>query len=117
MSVGLEVRSPFLAKEIIEFAVGLPASFKITKTEDKIIMRDTFGHVLPSSVKSRSKQGFGSPVQPWMNEPSMKEIRHESFASGAKIYSFLDANFVAKNKDAGGMRGWAMLTLAAWFNR
>jgi asparagine synthase (glutamine-hydrolysing) len=116
MAVGLEVRSPFLAKEIIEFAIGLPGNFKITKDSDKRLMRDTFSAVLPTSVKKRSKQGFGSPVKAWLNHSSLKEFRRESFSKNSKIYSLLDQKLIDANKDDDGLKGWALLTLAAWLN-
>lgn len=117
MAVGLEVRAPFLAKEIIEFALGLPASYKITTSEDKKIMRNCFSHLWPDSVKHRPKQGFGSPVVTWLADSSVAELKSQVFSSDAKIYSLLDEELIDSNKDRLDMRGWAMLNLAVWCSR
>ncbi len=114
MAVGLEVRAPFLAKEIMEFALSLPASYKITSSEDKKIMRDCFAHLWPESVKNRSKQGFGSPVVAWLADPSVADLKDHVFSSGSKIYSLLDKELINSNKDRLDMSGWAMLNLAVW---
>jgi asparagine synthase (glutamine-hydrolysing) len=114
MAVGLEVRAPFLAKEIIEFALGLPADYKITSSNDKKIMRDCFSHLWPDSVKNRSKQGFGSPVVQWLADSSVIDLKEHVFSSGAKIYSLLDKELINSNKNRLDMKGWAMLNLAVW---
>lgn len=114
MAVGLEVRAPFLAKEIVEFALSLPASYKITSSEDKKIMRDCFSHLWPESVKNRSKQGFGSPVVTWLADSSVTALKRDVFSPGAKIYSLLDKDLISNNMDRLDMNGWAMLNLAVW---
>ena len=117
MAVGLEVRAPFLAKEIIEFALKLPASYKITSSEDKKIMRDCFSHLWPDSVKNRSKQGFGSPVTDWLSDKSVVALKNDVFASNAKIYSLLEKELIDSNKDRLDMKGWAMLNFAVWCSK
>lgn len=117
MAVGLEVRAPFLAKEIVEFALGLSSSYKITSSEDKKIMRDCFSHLWPESVRNRSKQGFGSPVVAWLADPSVVDLKRHVFSPEAKIYSLLDKELVNSNKDLLDMKGWAMLNLAVWCSR
>lgn len=117
MAVGLEVRAPFLAKDIMEFAMTLPANFKITKTSDKIIMRSAFEKVWPASVINRSKQGFGSPVAAWLSDPAMIDYRHTMFNPNSAIYSYVHKDLVDKYKQANDMKGWALLTLAAWLEK
>jgi len=117
MAVGLEVRAPFLAKEIMEFAMTLPAQFKITSSSDKIIMRSAFEKVWPPSVINRSKQGFGSPVAAWLGDADMSDYRQQLFNANAKIYSYLNKELINKYKTANNMQGWALLNLAVWLER
>ena len=63
MAHGLEVRTPFLDKRVVEFAFALPAAAKLRKGAGKYILRDAFGHLLPASTLTRSKQGFDVPLR------------------------------------------------------
>ncbi len=117
MAVGLEVRAPFLAKDIMEFAMTLPANFKITKSSDKIIMRSAFEKVWPASVVNRSKQGFGSPVGAWLSDAAMIEYRNSLFSPNAAIHSHLHPDLIDRYKHSNDMKGWALLTLAAWLEK
>jgi asparagine synthase (glutamine-hydrolysing) len=63
MAHGLEVRTPFLDKRVVEFAFALSAEDKLRKGTGKFILRDTFGHLLPASTLTRRKQGFDVPLR------------------------------------------------------
>ncbi|MBK9195820.1 MAG: hypothetical protein IPO17_12780 [Flavobacteriales bacterium] len=63
MAHGLEVRTPFLDKRVVEFAFAMPADAKLRKGQGKFILRDTFGHLLPGSTLARRKQGFDVPLR------------------------------------------------------
>lgn len=58
----LEVRSPFLDDEVAEFAATLPVKFKLDAFHGKKILRDAFAPLLPKSVWSGRKHGFGVPL-------------------------------------------------------
>ncbi len=62
MAHGLEVRTPFLDKRLVEFAFGLHPNAKFVKGNGKAILRETFGHMLPSTVMTRAKKGFEVPL-------------------------------------------------------
>jgi asparagine synthase (glutamine-hydrolysing) len=65
MAHGLECRAPFLDQHVVELAAAMPASFKLRGTRGKRILLDTFGPLLPKSLLSRSKMGFGVPLSHW----------------------------------------------------
>lgn len=58
----MEVRSPFLARPLAEFALSLPGPIKIHGRESKRILRQLGRRWLPESVSSRAKHGFALPV-------------------------------------------------------
>jgi asparagine synthase (glutamine-hydrolysing) len=64
MAHALEVRPPFLDRRVVEFAFSLPAEAKLHKGSGKRILRETFGHLLPPVVMTRSKKGFEVPLLP-----------------------------------------------------
>ncbi|MEW1614779.1 MULTISPECIES: asparagine synthase-related protein [unclassified Streptomyces] len=66
----LERRSPYLARDLVEFSYRLPAEYKITDpAQGKRILRDAAKALgLPREVwASRDKLGFASPVPSWLN--------------------------------------------------
>lgn len=69
MAHALEVRTPFLDKRVVEFAFSLPAEAKLVKGSGKHILRETFGHLLPRNVMTRSKKGFEVPLLDLLRGP------------------------------------------------
>jgi asparagine synthase (glutamine-hydrolysing) len=76
MSVALEVRAPFLARDIVELAFSLPDSYRMRGLRGKRILRDAVRDLLPPSILGRPKKGFGMPVAAWLNG-SLRELTHD----------------------------------------
>jgi len=55
---GLEVRSPFLDHEVVDFVMQLPSAYKIDKHSRKKILKESFADLLPAEIFTRKKQGF-----------------------------------------------------------
>jgi asparagine synthase (glutamine-hydrolysing) len=58
----LEVRSPFLAHEVAEYAAALPIRFKLAGSKRKIILKRLAGRYLPEAIVNRKKHGFAVPI-------------------------------------------------------
>jgi asparagine synthase (glutamine-hydrolysing) len=69
MAVALEVRAPFLARDVVEYAFGLPDEYRMHGLTGKRILRDAVRDLLPPSVLERPKKGFGMPVARWLMGP------------------------------------------------
>ncbi|HEY0673342.1 MAG TPA: asparagine synthase (glutamine-hydrolyzing) [Longimicrobiales bacterium] len=69
MRVALEVRAPFLAREVTEFAFSLPDAFRMRGTVGKRLLKDAARLWLPEQIIDRPKKGFGIPVAAWLNGP------------------------------------------------
>ena len=63
----LEIRTPFLNSEILEFALSLPNNFKSNLFQTKIILRDLLKTKINKKYVDKSKIGFTFPMQAWMN--------------------------------------------------
>ena len=61
----LEVRSPFLDIEVVDFARRLPANFRLRGNTTKWLLKRAAGKVLPAGIVNRRKQGFAMPVGRW----------------------------------------------------
>ena len=62
MSCALEVRSPFLDREVAEFAAALPWEMKLNGRERKSILKYAFRDLLIPEIYHAPKKGFGVPV-------------------------------------------------------
>jgi len=69
MKYSLELRSPFLDKDLMEFSFSLPLSSNILGTNGKVILRDYLKQKLPPELFERPKKGFSVPVGQWIRGP------------------------------------------------
>lgn len=65
MAHSLEARSPFLDPAIMELAASIPAHFKVSGDQKKIVLRDALSSWLPRELLDRPKKGFGVPIGRW----------------------------------------------------
>jgi len=79
MAVALEVRAPFLARDVVEFAFSLPDAYRMRGLRGKRLLRDAVSDLLPDEVLRRPKKGFGMPVASWLNGP-LRELLHDLLA-------------------------------------
>jgi asparagine synthase (glutamine-hydrolysing) len=69
MAHGLEVRVPYLDKEIVEYVERLPANYKIRYGSRKWLHRQICKEYLPKNVIGRKKRGFATNVvDDWFRE-------------------------------------------------
>lgn len=118
MANSLELRAPFLDVDVAEFCIALPEHYKINSDNDKLLMRDTFSHLWTPSIANRHKQGFGAPVNEWLAQPAMEQLKKEFLGNpNSRIYEWLD--YTATNRIAGtnNYQCWILLTLAVWMQR
>lgn len=94
MAHSLEVRSPFLSKELIEFAPGLRDDFKINGLTTKFILRDLAKKYLPEELIHKPKRGFEVPLKHWVNN-QLKDIISDYLLSGDTLYPvIIKKNFI-----------------------
>ena len=75
MSNSLEMRAPFLSKELIEFAFReLPPEYKATMFDRKILLKKLAKRYLPPAFDYQRKQGFSIPVDAWMRDGELREL-------------------------------------------
>lgn len=65
MASSLEVRSPFLDYRVAEFMASLPWSLKQSFGRRKCVLRAACRDLLPPTVKTAPKRGFGVPLAQW----------------------------------------------------
>jgi asparagine synthase (glutamine-hydrolysing) len=75
MAVALEVRSPFLDHDVVEFANGLDEPWLLRGGRGKHILREEFAPELPPIVRGRSKKGFALPIGAWFRGTLRDDLR------------------------------------------
>jgi asparagine synthase (glutamine-hydrolysing) len=81
----LEGRSPFLSKELLEFAPGLEDSFKVKNVRTKSILRDLSNKYLPDELIHQPKRGFEIPLKKWIDE-ELKAIIEDYLLAPDTLY-------------------------------
>jgi asparagine synthase (glutamine-hydrolysing) len=66
MHYGLELRSPFLDHNIVEFSLTLPTCMKINLNNKKIILKNVLKKYLPNDIINQRKKGLGIPLDLWL---------------------------------------------------
>jgi asparagine synthase (glutamine-hydrolysing) len=77
MAYGLEARCPLLDQEVVDLAAGMPIEWKMRGGRGKQILIETFSDLLPPAIQTRSKMGFGVPLDHWFRgelQPLLKEV-------------------------------------------
>jgi asparagine synthase (glutamine-hydrolysing) len=69
MACGLELRSPFLDRAVVEFAVALPSSIKLAGGQGKHLLQVLLARHLPPALFDRPKRGFNVPLAAWLRGP------------------------------------------------
>ena len=88
MAHSLELRVPFLDKEVFALAAALPAAAKANARMTKIALRQAAARTLPPASAARKKLGFPVPVRDWLRqEPYTSRVR-AAFARPAAAQFF-----------------------------
>lgn len=66
MAAGVEVRVPFLDRDLVALAAAIPDRFKQRGREGKWVLKKAMESHLPHDVIYRPKTGFGAPLRRWM---------------------------------------------------
>lgn len=119
MAHGLELRAPFLDVTLAEFVLSLPAEFRVTRREDKRILRAAFSESWPEPIRTRRKQGFGAPVGRWLESPELAPMVQACMLDpSAPINDLVDpAELKRRFSRAGPLERWAMFSLGLWAAR
>jgi asparagine synthase (glutamine-hydrolysing) len=124
MANGLEVRSPLLDRDVVDFVCRLPMEYKLNGLKTKYILKKAAEEYLPRKVVYRTKQGFGVPLARWLSG-ELKEFMLD-YLSEARItrqgifhYPFIKRLIdeqLEKTKDNREPL-WTLLVFQLWFER
>ena len=64
----LEIRVPFLDKDLVSLVQSIPSAFRFSDVKPKYMLTEAFKDILPVEIWNRPKQGFTFPFAVWMKE-------------------------------------------------
>jgi asparagine synthase (glutamine-hydrolysing) len=76
MANSLELRSPLLDHQVIEWANSLPAKYKVAGRESKHILKDIARTLVPAELIDRPKMGFAIPRADWLRN-ELRQMTHD----------------------------------------
>lgn len=123
MAHALEGRSPFLGKELLEWAPTLPDQFRLRGTTTKYLLRKLSERYLPPDLPGQPKRGFEIPLRHWMDTELKDLCRAHLEAPGALYPAYVRPAFVKdlldrKVKVSDEKRAkmlYALLCLEVWY--
>jgi len=127
MAHSLEVRVPFVDREVVEFVRGLPDSWRRAHGPDglraKGLLVDAVGNLLPPGIHRLPKRTFTLPWDRWLRGPLRRKVEEGIEAIPDPLRPFLDSGEVrAVWRDflagrTGWARPWSLYVLNDWVRR
>jgi asparagine synthase (glutamine-hydrolysing) len=121
MAYSLEARSPFLDHHVAELAARMPIELKQRGNKGKLILLETFSDLLPESIQSRGKMGFGVPIDHWFRQELQPLLRDSLLSDRARARGHFNIHVVERLVDehASGRwdhsyRLWCLLCFEHW---
>jgi asparagine synthase (glutamine-hydrolysing) len=123
MAANLEVRVPFLNREMIEMAGRMPPRLKLRGLTRKYVLKRALENVLPKEVVWRKKAGFGAPIRSWLRGPlrpwvddllSEDAVKKRGLFRPSEVKRVIDANF--SGREDYNLQVFQLLGLELWAN-
>ena len=121
MAANLEVRVPFLNREMIEMTARMPPRLKLRGLKRKYVLKRALEEVLPKDVVWRKKAGFGAPIRSWLRGAlrplvddllSEETVRRRCIFRPSEVKRVVQANF--SGREDYNLQVFQLLGLELW---
>ena len=120
MAHGLELRTPFLDREVMTVASRLARAEKTAAGTTKFALREAVGSLLPQESAERRKLGFPVPIGHWFRgelsgyaEQVIREARTEEWLDKRAVMDVL-RRFRAGDADVPWRQVWTLVVFSLW---
>ncbi len=121
MAHSLELRVPFLDREVFEVASRIPARHRIAAGTTKYAMRLAAKRHMPEESTSRPKLGFPVPIRIWLRKEEHYRTVRDAFTSPAaksffqvdELLKFLDQHYEGKKDNS--RKIWTVYMFLVWY--
>ncbi|NQZ85563.1 MAG: asparagine synthase, partial [Nanoarchaeales archaeon] len=124
---GLEQRTPFMDKKIVEFGLSIPIIHRLRGWNEKHILKSVARDILPESICKRRKHGFNVPIDYWFENTlgvRLKELLDNSshnLYNSNYVYELLDSlksdSSSFKSRNVVAQKLWTVLVFEMWYVR
>ncbi|MEH7345023.1 asparagine synthase (glutamine-hydrolyzing) [Bacillus sp. JJ1532] len=123
MAHSIELRVPFLDKEVMSMASKLPSSLRVNRKDTKYALRAASSEVLPDEWANRPKVGFPVPIRFWLQEEKYYQIVKEMFQSDMakeffntdELLRYLEEHYTKKHNYARYI--WTVYVFLVWYKK
>lgn len=122
MANSLELRVPFLDKEIMALAEQIPWKYRVSTENTKLAMRKAALRAAPEKTANKKKLGFPVPIRVWLREEKYYNIVKEAFTSEA-AKSFFNTDMLVKllddhkaEKYDNSRKIWTVFIFLQWYD-
>ena len=122
MANSLELRVPFLDKEVFKVASSLPSELRVNKQNTKYAMRKAAVRHLPEATAEKEKLGFPVPTRVWLRDEKYYNVVKRKFQgqTAQKFFNtdalirWLDEHFSGKEDNS--RRVWTVYVFLVWYD-
>ncbi len=121
MAHSLELRVPFLDKEMLKLALTIPAKHRVSKETTKIALRGAAAKELPAKTAKMRKKGFMVPLNDWLKQDKYYSIVKAEFESPEAALFFNQPHILALlekhrlGKEKNMKRIWSIYSFLLWY--
>ncbi len=124
MAASVEVRVPFIDREVVNLAMTIPGNFKFRSGKSKYILKRAAEKYLPKEIIYRPKASFSAPLRAWISHDlkpmiddllSEKNLRDRGIFSPKYVKNLIDAD--RKGYQDNAYQIYQLLTLELWFRK
>lgn len=122
MAHSLEVRVPFLDRDVWALAAGLPKDAKIADGTTKAIFRKAVSKYIPQDTDGRKKLGFPIPIRVWLRQDDWYQMVKELFTSKEAEEFFHTEKLLQllrehkEGKKDNSRKIWTVLAFLIWYH-
>ena len=123
MAHSLEVRVPFLDREVAKTAFSIPVEHRVDKHETKRYFRKAANEFMPDITAERKKLGFPIPVRNWLKEDkyyhmvkdTLTSKESEKFFNISELEKLLDDHYNGKCDNS--RKVWTIYAFILWYQK
>ena len=122
MANSLELRVPFLDKEVWKVASKLPSDLRVNKENTKYAMRKAAERHLPTATAEKEKLGFPVPTRVWLKDEKYYNIVKETFQNDISrkffnpdvLIGWLDEHYAGREDNS--RKVWTIYVFIVWYS-
>ncbi len=123
MANSLELRVPFLDKNVMDLARKIPLNCRVNTKTTKLALRKAAEKTLPKLTAEKDKLGFPVPIRVWLTQDKYYNIVKQEFTS-ENAEKFFDTSYLVKllNRHKSGKEDvsrkiWTVYTFLIWYKQ